>query len=818
LKQYLRHFDRGFFLVFLLCLVAIWPFISRSSLPSETDAELHVFRLAELAYLVRGGEFYPRWAPNFYYGYGYPIFNYYAPLTYYLGLAVELLPRLDAVAGVKAVFILGLLTAAFGMYGFVRDNWGRPAGLVAAAVYVYAPYIHFVDPHARGDLAEAFSFGVFPLALWALDRLRRKATALNWLAAVSLTAAVILSHNLMAMVFFGLLLGWAVWRMATDERWQVAGSSGRAVRNLRILSALLLGVGLSAFFWLPVALEQDAVNLSTLIGEGDHFDFRNHFLSWQVLLAHSPWLDWGASEADFVFNLGIAQWLLGSLGLLMLLARRVQQPRHLTFFGLGLALLLFLMLPGSMPLWEVVPLLPFMQFPWRLLGAAVAMLAVLAGAGTAALMALLPQKATPWLPAAQIGLVLSLALPLAQPPAWADDFGETSPWRVVHVERAGRWLGTTSTADFVPATVDVVPGPQESVLRDLFERRPPERLNRATLPAGTAVSFEAVTPLHSRYYVAGSDDFLMRLFLFDFPGWAVQLNGQPVATELGRPEGFLVVPVPAGEHVVDVRFGTTPARRLATTISAFSLLLALAGAWHFRRHAAPLEELGSGDSPPQKRPHPGDLETAPSFLVAPVWPFSKWAPDPACRAVLIVILVITALFVFLLEPAGWLRYHSTGYTALPATQTIFADFQEQIALIGYDLTGEVRPGEEIRLTLYWKAQRPLTINYQVFVHLLGPDGIPVTQSDKLNPGEFPTRRWPLDKYVRDPHRLRLPDALPPGPYRLTTGLWVMGEGWRLPLLNSEGHQVGDTFTLAEWASGQWASERTAAGRDDDAGD
>ena len=50
------------------------------------------FRLAELSYLLRGGEFYPRWAPNFYHGYGYPIFNYYAPLTYYLGSLIELLP------------------------------------------------------------------------------------------------------------------------------------------------------------------------------------------------------------------------------------------------------------------------------------------------------------------------------------------------------------------------------------------------------------------------------------------------------------------------------------------------------------------------------------------------------------------------------------------------------------------------------------------------------------------------------------------------------------------------------------------------------
>ncbi|MFZ0544469.1 MAG: hypothetical protein WAM60_03490, partial [Candidatus Promineifilaceae bacterium] len=135
-RGWLANFDKGFLVVLVICLLVAWPFLSRPSLPQATDAELHIFRLAELSRMVRGGELYPRWAANFYYGYGYPIFNYYAPLTYYLGLGVELLPRLDAVDAVKALFVGGLLTAAVGMYGFVRDSWGRIAGWIAAAAYV----------------------------------------------------------------------------------------------------------------------------------------------------------------------------------------------------------------------------------------------------------------------------------------------------------------------------------------------------------------------------------------------------------------------------------------------------------------------------------------------------------------------------------------------------------------------------------------------------------------------------------------------------------------------------------------------------------
>ena len=76
MKQLWRRFDPGFLVVLLISLLAVWPLLSRASLPEGTDAELHIFRLHELGALVRGGEFSPRWAPNFYHGYGYPCLLY----------------------------------------------------------------------------------------------------------------------------------------------------------------------------------------------------------------------------------------------------------------------------------------------------------------------------------------------------------------------------------------------------------------------------------------------------------------------------------------------------------------------------------------------------------------------------------------------------------------------------------------------------------------------------------------------------------------------------------------------------------------------
>ena len=783
LRQIATRFDRGFLVVLAICLLAIWPFLSRTSLPQGTDAELHIFRLHELSYLVRNGEFFPRWAPNFYHGYGYPIFNYYAPLTYYLGLVVELLPRLDAVSGVKAVFVLGLLLGGVGMYGFVRDNWGRRAGYVATAVYIYAPYVQYIDPHARGVLPESFSLGLFPVALWALDRVRKGSGRWWWVTAVLSTAGIILTHNLMGLLFFGLLSAWVLWQIASRQvgksaSWQV----GKLAFNpqVSLLSILILGLGVAAYFWLPVILERDAVNLNTLIGAGDNYDFRTHFLSWREMLSPSMWLDWGATQPAFRFNLGVAQWTIGGMGLVMLVLRRAKQSIHLLFFALALAGLLILMLPISQFVWEVVPFLPYFQFPWRLLGAAAAMLAILAGAGAAALLDATEQRsraARVITEACLVALPMLLALPLTQPVPWGD-FGAVSTARMTDIEHKGRWLGTTSTADYVPATVDQIPKRNGIVAAPLYQNQPPNQVNWATLPDGAEVNVEVVTPLFTRYHVSAPKNFRLRLFLFDFPGWQVRIDGQLVETELGRPEGFIVIPVPIGEHVVEVAFGSTPDRTAAWAITLVSLLVMVAAAWRILGESV-TEKVSSVR-----------YQVSPFTFHVSRLTFYDWLVGA-------VVLGITLITILVFQPLGWLHYDSADYVAEPAETAVFANFGDQIALIGHDISAKTaRPGDVVDVNLYWQAERPLDINYQVFIHLLRADGMLVTQSDKLNPGEFPTKQWPIDKYVLDRHQLSLPTELPPGSYTIAVGLWVQTEGWRLPLFDEAGQQLGDNFVLS----------------------
>ncbi|MGB1253331.1 MAG: hypothetical protein ACPG8W_22150, partial [Candidatus Promineifilaceae bacterium] len=532
--------------------------------------------------------------------------------------------------------------------------------------------------------------------------------------------------------------------------------------------AFACGVALSAFFWLPMALEQGAIQIASVVGEGSHYDYRNHFLSLSELLSSTLRLDWGATEPHYRLNLGVAQWVLALLGCLSLPFQPRADRRKLAFFAfVGLALL-FLILPASQGVWQRIPLLPFLQFPWRLIGAANAMLAILGGVGVVTFGKFATQRFEPlarlephWATGAILSIML-LGLPLTQIERW-DVFGPTEARDVMISELSGRWRGTTSTADFVPITVIQEPRPEQTLIDALLNAQPSDRLNPFVL-GEAQVESEIVTPVHYRFRVDTPHLYIMRLYLFDFPGWTATIDGESVPVKRAEPEGFITVDVPIGQHVVDVQFVDTPPRQAGWAIALFALLSIGGIAWRLSRRGQMTNVR----------------EVAATQLVTH-------------RPMLIAVLSLVVLSVFVLEPMGVLYMNSAENEAQPASDSVLVPYGDQLNLIGYSAPESIQAGQKIRIDLYWKAQQPLDDNWQVFVHLLSPDTAVLTQSDKLNPGDFPTEQWPTDKYIRDPHWLVMPDNLPSGTYRLTAGIWSIETGQRLPATDP----AGEWFVLRE---------------------
>jgi hypothetical protein len=753
--------DWGLLLALALGLFAALPFLTRTSLPHHTDAELHIYRAAELGHVIREGVPYPRWAPDFYFGYGYPIFNYYAPLTYHLSNLFDLAsPNVDIVEGVKGVFVLGLVLASVGTYLLGRRLFEPAAGLLGAATFTFSPYILFIDPHARGDLAEHFAICLLPLTFHFFHQLLVTPQRSTFLASILSLAALVLSHNLIGLVASTLLSAYWVWRVLFGIRRHAA---------LWALLAFVLAAAILAFFWLPVLLERDAIKLE-VIGPG-HFDFRQHFVSLGELLAPSRLIDWGAVGPRYRHNLGVPQWVL-ALAAPIVLARSMKRSHRstvtasLSFFFVTALALIFLLLSLSAGVWERVPAMPYLQFPWRLLGPTNLMLAMCAASG----VSLLPQKPWRWSAIAwALAATTLMALPLLHPAPWAADFGGTAPADIIAWERRSQALGTTSTGDFLPVTVEMVPPPMETLLQSYTAPGPIDKVNRAAVPEDAEVTIIDHGPYHDSLHVTTPRAFRLRLYTFFFPGWRAYLDGTNVDIEVARPEGFVTVQVPRGEHNVLIRFEDTLPRQIGWIVSGIALVVLITLGIIYPN----LQDI---ERPPERpKLHPLALLWLGGGLLVTVL-FKSVAPS-----------VIT--------PDVRLHYASPPGRAVPAQHELRTSFEGKIELLGYDLDqSEVRPGGRVSVVLYWHALTELERNYQSFVHLARPLNVAWAQEDHLNPGGLPTTRWPLDKYVWDEYNIHIPPQTPPGEYQVNVGLYLMSDGERLRRDNRK-HGTADSVAI-----------------------
>jgi hypothetical protein len=137
---------------------------------------------------------------------------------------------------------------------------------------------------------------------------------------------------------------------------------------------------------------------------------------------------------------------------------------------------------------------------------------------------------------------------------------------------------------------------------------------------------------------------------------------------------------------------------------------------------------------------------------------------------------------------------STGPEA--TRQALNVRLGRNVELMAFDLSFLDR-SEPVRLTLYWQALESISQDYTVFVHLLDSSGHLAWQVDRYPVDGFrPTTAWEVGDIVIDRYGWRLPLDLPPGEYRLITGLYDWQTGQRLPVSSSQATPSGDSVVLA----------------------
>ncbi len=794
--------DRALWLIPLIGLIAAWPLLSQP-LPSTDDGAQHLLRLVEVDRCLRHGVLPLRWAPDLAHGYGYPGFNFYMNMP---TLVAELwhLAGLDFAPAIAATMVMALLLSGWGAYLLGRDVWDVEAGLTAATAYMYAPY-QFFDILYRGNLPEAWALGLLPWLLWTGRRVVLRRTWSDVAVGAGVCAALIWTHNIFAAI------GLTVWAAYLALLWQQQGR--RWSDTLRLLALSGLALALSAFFWLPAIGEVGWTRYSS-----DLFDYREHFLLLNELLAWPPQLDLSRLNPYPPRSLSWGALLWSAGGAVVSLAALFQKRRPLArpmciegMFYAGVFLLAaWLPLSAAGFLWQAIKPLQIAQMPWRFLGLAALMSSLLAGWSTRAALNLLDRRRQITAGAALnlldrrrritagaalnlldrrrritagaalnlldrqreilVGLALTWLIGMGIPWTWAAPFPQPQNPGVTNLmgwEYGTGLIGGTSNNEFLPVWASGVPDePADPAL--LTEHDPIiARLDAAALPAGAQILSARYGLMNAEIEIETPLAFRAVYKQFYFPGWQVLVDGRPTPLIVTPPYGLLGFEVPAGRHTIVVQPTTTPLRQTGETLSMLALLVT-AGLMVIKRRAGQRTTL-----PASAFVRPGRF-----YLTLAAWSLA--------------LLAIKLGLVDRTENLFRARRFD-GQRIAGVSQKAQINFGGQLMLRGYDL-GPARSGEPLRLDMYLSALGRVDGNYMAYARLVDDEGRLWSLPDNGTPREFrpppPTHAWPTDRYGHWAYWAYVLPGTPPGRYWIEVGVFERGTWRGLNVLDEQGHMVG----------------------------
>jgi len=503
------------------------PFFFRGT-PSGHDVEFHMYSWLEVLSQWKQGIVYPRWAALAHFAYGEPRFLFYPPASWILGATLSAIFPWTLVA---SIYIwIALVAAGVSMFLMARQWLDRRDATFAAVLYVVNPY-HLVIVYWRSAFAELLASSLLPLLLLLLLRAEEKGRRVTVFLALLLGCAWLVNAPAAVMIHYslGLLM-------------VVIACQGRSPRVLLVgTAAVVLGASLAAFYLLPAVYEQKWVNIAEAVSAGSRP--QDNFL-----FIHTADMDHDA------FN-RVISWIAVAEILLTLRAAwaaRSWGSRNRTLWYVLLAwsgACAVLMLSLSSPLWNILPKLRFMQFPWRwmlCLGIPFTLLTVLGVRRWAVRLAIYVATLC----------VLAVVWQHFQPPWW-DNATELRQMR----DNVATGMGYEGSDEYTPVGAD--PSSVDKNAR------------RVTVdgPAHAAIRVTDWTAEQKLFTAEMSAPDNLVLHLFDYPAWRVQVNGQLVQPKTREGTGQMLVPVEAGANRVQIRFVRTWDRSLGVWISLLALIL-----------------------------------------------------------------------------------------------------------------------------------------------------------------------------------------------------------------------------------------------------
>lgn len=515
--------------LFIILISSYWsvrPILDGGFFPMHDDTQ--VGRVVAMGRALRNGQFPVRWVSDLGYGYGYPIFNFYGPLPYYAGGSLYAL-GVSALSATKIMFGVGVVGAGITMYFLAYPFLGSIGAITSSILYLYAPY-HAVQIYVRGSVGEFWTLIFLPLLLLGV------ATRRSLIGAVGL-AGVILSHTILGFVTTILIFASLLIRRSH-------------------FPILLLGLSLSAFFWLPAVTEMGYTSVAGQVS--GTADFRDHFVCLGQLW-DSVWGFGGTNQGcidGMSFKLGKLHIILAVIGVINIFLNRKKEKKQLWLGLVALSTVLlsiFMMLPLSGFVWEIIPGFAFVQYPWRLLVYSIFGLSLLGGFG----IVRAGRGVLAWLAAG----VLLIAILFFNGKWFLPQYTYQKDAAHFETDEELRWRVSKISDEYLPPGI-VRPFQIDRVPYQLLE-------TRDAITLETEIDQET----YKKLFIRLRRDSWVYINLADFPGWEYLVDGEKIMPTIEN--GLPKIHIREGLHVVELRFRDTGVRSIGNLISALALMYSI---------------------------------------------------------------------------------------------------------------------------------------------------------------------------------------------------------------------------------------------------
>jgi hypothetical protein len=548
-------------LLVVLALPVLFPFCT-ARVSQGHDALTYFPTLLEFDRNISHGILSPRWAPDFINGNGSPNFVFAARGFYYLVEFWHLL-GVSPVTAVNLAVIVLILAAAVAAYLLGSLYFGPAGGWLAAAAYLYAPYFG-VDLYVRSALAEMSAFPFYALTCYGFGAYARRRRMVYLLVGAASYGVLFFCHFAAVLLFTPLLLAFLAFTAWREKSWAILARQSLAV---------LAGVALGASSWLPALAEKQFVRLEEAVSGA--LQYTQHFVSPAMLF--QP----GADSQGLRFELGWGHLALIAIAWVLLSRRESKDRDWLRFFTPAAIILCLLMFPGSVWAWDRMPLIRFVQFPFRLLAPITLCLAMLVAPLGRYLYPVTGKRAL--LFAGALALLIVPNLAHLRPTGYTTlDLTFWTP----HQLAAWGYEPTTSY-DFLPRVAAQLPAYDPRSARAVEGEAEIQELDR--------------NPELWSGKVTTRGGALLEVSTIQFPGWRVEIDDREAPMYRSPNTGLIRFRIAPGEHQVEVGFHRTGDRWAGDSLSVLAGLGLLAGfvwerrSWQTAQSNALSREAGAGN-------------------------------------------------------------------------------------------------------------------------------------------------------------------------------------------------------------------------------